>query len=88
MEHLSKWTEYEEEQLFKTGLYAICEMLHMSRFGSADPIHPEEVEQLIAYLKKRIEEWTPSGNTSWKRFDDAVKEVVLAAIEEYKDTSA
>jgi hypothetical protein len=74
-----------DEDLFRLGIYRICEALHMSANGSSDPL-PDETRELYAdYLSRRIKDW---DIVSSSMFDDAMFILVNAAIDEAADERA
>lgn len=56
--------------------------LHGSHTGASDPLAPSDREDAVAFLTERVERWKPSSPARSKRFDDAVREVLKAALEE------
>lgn len=65
-------------------LLDLCLRLRMACNGSADPISVPETHAALAYLRKRLLNWTPSQPSS-KRFDDCVRRLACEAIKEVED---
>lgn len=57
--------------------------LHMSHMGGSDPFRPEDRDRYVAFLTERVEKRRPSIKLG-KRFDDAVREVLKAALDEVR----
>lgn len=70
------------DRLFTVGLYSLAEGLRMQANGSADPWDAERVDETVAYLRERLACWTDRRERS-RRFDNAVRECVEAALEEW-----
>lgn len=69
---------------YKYDLMAVCQDLHMNHSGASDSFLCEPRgfrEKLIAFLRERLDNWTPSV-PSFKAYDDAVKAVVEATLAE------
>lgn len=62
-------------------LLDLCLWLRMAHNGSADPISDEETHEALAYLRRRLIHWKPS-HPSGKRFDECVRQLVIAAHDE------
>lgn len=54
----------------------------MHFMGTSDPLPASEVAELVGFLKQRLHHWSPSISSS-KRYDDAVKRLILATLKEY-----
>lgn len=61
----------------------ICLGLRGACNGSADPWQPDLVKETLAMLQARMDSWRP-GRKVEERFDNAVKELVAATMEEVK----
>lgn len=72
-------TEWASLNLFDAAL-----QLRMSHDGSMDPMSPEDEAEVIAALEARLDSWRPSLWPERKRADNAVREFVLAVLEEVK----
>lgn len=72
----------DDDAMFKLGLYALCEGLRMQHSGASDPWQPEDVEVVRAYLRKRLDGWTPSLLPRAEKFERLMKMLVKAALEE------
>lgn len=74
--------EPDEESM---SLLALCEALHMVASGSVPEncMRKHEVVQSLNDLREKLAKWAPSQAQS-QRYDDAVKELVLATIAEWK----
>lgn len=77
----------ERENYFRTGLYALCEKLHMHTTGSGDWVEPSEVGKISTYLTDRLENWKPGRDAS-APFDDAVRALVMATLAELQVNAA
>jgi len=55
----------------------------MAKMGSADPLPDEVREQIVRYLKNRVDNWQPSsGGGSY--YDSAVKNLINVVLLENK----
>lgn len=63
-------------------LFDLCLRLRMACNGSADPISIEETHDAMAYLRRRLIHWTPSYHKAGERFDNCVRQLMNATIEE------
>ena len=70
--------------MFGVGLYALSEGLMNQASGAADPWHPEEVAEVVAYLRKRLDAWKPSGCATSAVWDAAVALTVRASLDSYQ----
>lgn len=70
-----------DDELFTIGLYRICEQLHMSGNGSADPMFADERAEMVAYLEKRLSNWHSTTPRAFG-FDTSMKELVRATLAE------
>jgi hypothetical protein len=66
-----------DEELSRDGILALAVEVHMSTNGSGDEPQPG----VVAYLRKRLQDWTASHPSSVE-FDEAVKAVVVVALKE------
>lgn len=75
----------EQERLFgqMTTLPEICLAVRGAVNGAADPWPTEKVDETLVMLRSRLNTWQESSRT-YTRVDNAVKEMVLATIEEVK----
>ena len=71
-----------EEFRAKYTLPSLCLDLRMAYNGSADPFSEEEKCAALAYLKRRLAEWKPTVWPPSAKFDEAVRQLVIATIEE------
>lgn len=62
-------------------LLMICLELHQNATGSADYLNAEQYGQYYHYIANRIKNWKPPLMSS-RRFDNAVRELAKATIEE------
>lgn len=62
-------------------LLDLCLRLRMAANGSADPIAEDAMEEALRYLRLRVSEWRRSTRRS-ARFDECVRQLVLATIAE------
>jgi len=62
-------------------LLDICLDLHMMNNGSYQDMTKEKYEFLVSILKQADEEWF-EGNSKYKIFDDAVRNLIKATLEE------
>lgn len=69
-------------------LMDICLDLRMAHNGSADPIPAKETAEALAYLRERLAAWRPSPLPSGARFDECVRQLVLATIDEVEASMA
>ena len=74
-------TDEQQERLFRVGVYELAEGLRGQHSGSSDPWRDEDIAEVVAYLRKRLADWRPSGPL-WERFDNAVRECIEAALAE------
>lgn len=65
----------------RLSLTDICLALHGSSTGSCDDLSDERRSELRAYLKARLDAWDRPAEL-WKRFDDAVFALCVAALNE------
>jgi len=63
-------------------LLTACVALHMSGSGVTDLLSDEDEAGMLAWLRERLDRWTPTPCEKWRRFDDAVKALVEAAVDE------
>ena len=63
-------------------LLGICLEVHASITGSSDPLSIERIFRNANILDLAIKHWEESPSFS-KKFDDAVKSVIKATLEEY-----
>lgn len=61
---------------------AMCEELHMANTGSSDSLTPERRAELRARLQERLKNWTPSPVAEWAPYDDAIRYLIIATLEE------
>src|SRR6185436_12229518 len=56
----SKWSRDDraDEPL---QILATCEAVHMSLWGSSEPMIPYDMDRCVAFLRKRLAEWRPSA---------------------------
>lgn len=73
----------KQYERYKFELLPICQSIHSSVCGSSDPLDPSILDEYIKFLEMRIENWSKSFKDS-HRFDNLVKELCLAAINEGK----
>lgn len=72
-----------ESECEEWGLLATCEELRMNASGASDSYGPVAREVMAGYLRRRLTGWREG--VAWaKRYDDAVKELVGAALAEYE----
>jgi hypothetical protein len=64
------------------GILTICETLHMSKTGAADPLSEAQVKWYIDFLKNKLEKWVVYPNHL--RYDEAVRALIVATLNEYK----
>lgn len=62
-------------------LLDICLDLHMANTGSFQDVPTNKYKFLVSILKQSIEEWV-DGNAKYKSFDEAVRNLIKATIEE------
>lgn len=60
----------------------ICETLHMSRTGAADPLSESQVNWYLVFLKNKLDKWVVYPNHL--RYDEAVRALIVATLNEYK----
>ena len=60
----------------------ICLGLHMAHTGSSDPLPEEDKASHVAWLRQRLAEWQPTAHAQWGRFDEAVKALIMATLDE------
>jgi len=70
----------ESEYRYAASLAGICEALHMSCWGAADPMSDEEASACYHWLVWRLEHWHQSSPC--RAYDDAVRALVVAAVDE------
>ena len=57
-----------------------CELLHGHYSGSSDGFSDEARDDMVAFLKYRLEHWTVSTRSD-ERYDEAVRQLMLAVME-------
>lgn len=71
----------DNEQLWREGLLSICQRLHMSLCGSADPLSDAERTKVVDYLQWRLDHWKESD--PWAvAYDTFVKFLVQSVLTE------
>jgi hypothetical protein len=70
-----------DEDLHQLGLLAICQALHMSRYGTSDPLPDDVRERYELHLRRRVAKWKPSLTKS-DSYDAIVKALCEAAIDD------
>lgn len=64
---------------YKMSLLTAAQMLHQCTTGAADG----NEDGLVGFIVYRLDHWEPSALKSSRRFDEAVREVCLAALAEW-----
>lgn len=59
-----------------------CLWLRMAKTGAGDPLSPDAVEAMLQALEARLAAWTPSYSPTVAKFDEAVRQLVIATIDE------
>ena len=70
-----------DEDLHQLGLLAICQALHMSRYGTSDPLPDDVRERYELHLRRRVATWKPSPTKS-DVYDAVVRALCVQAIED------
>jgi hypothetical protein len=78
-------TDSEELPLGADNVLDLCLRLRMACNGSADPISIQEMHEALSFLIRRLVHWTPSPPTA-KRFDNCVRQLMCAAIDEVEQS--
>ena len=60
----------------------VCLGLHMAHTGSADPLPSEDKARHVAWLRQRLADWQPTPHAKWERFDETVKTLIMATLDE------
>lgn len=63
-------------------LVACAETLHEHTTGSSDPLSDSEETRVVEFLNMRLREWQTT-HQEFPAYDGAVRNLVLAAIDEY-----
>ena len=63
-------------------LLSACLGLRMAHTGAREPYLPEHAASRIAALKLRLQEWEPSYDPKRAAFDEAVRQLILATLNE------
>lgn len=64
-------------------LVACAEMLHEHTTGSTDPLPNVEEARVLEFLNMRLREWQKTRHQEAIFYDEAVRNLVRAAIDEY-----
>lgn len=64
-------------------LVECAETLHEHTGGSCDPLSDPEETRLVEFLNLRLREWYPTHHKETLVYDEAVRNLVRAAIDEY-----
>ena len=75
-----------QAELFDIGLYSICDAVHGTITGSGDPLRDTDMDEMIAYLRSRLDRWKPSIISRFGAYDSAMYALCLATITEYEAT--
>ena len=76
-----------QREMFGTQtLLEICQNLRMAVNGSADPWHPDDINDAVNMLQSRVDSWKPGPdwNSEAARVDAAVLEYVRAVLAEVR----
>lgn len=60
----------------------LCQHLHTSLWGAAEPWSAEDRARVVAYLKQRLRDWQPSASFKWALFDEAVRMLIVSTLNE------
>lgn len=63
----------------------VAQEIHMHVTGSSDCVHPDEIKRLVDFLRMRLDTWT-APVIHWREFDNTVKALLEAAIQEWEAT--
>ena len=76
----------KRKKYFKLGLLNLAQELHMYKTGSSDYLTHQDVKDIASYLRARLMYWDARSATEpGAIFDEAVKLVVLTALDENKE---
>lgn len=67
-----------------SNLLNICLDLHMQNSGSYDGMNKVVFKCLVSILEDALNEWKETTHLKYKQFDDAVKNLIIATLEECK----
>jgi len=70
----------------RSQLQGLADSLHGHVTGISDSLQPEDLKNTVEELLHRISHWRPSSSPRVERYDNAVKELCLASLEEYNLT--
>lgn len=79
--HFKAPSRYTDDQMFSLGLLHLSETIRLSVYGGSDPIEPADLDAIRDYLQHRLDNWKPTVRPERERYDNAVKELVLASLE-------
>ena len=75
-------TTLDREVMFKVGLFELCVGITQQASGASDPWPDEDIELVRAYLRERLSQWHPNTGTISSDFDEAVRTLVEAALDQ------
>lgn len=67
---------------YEYSILNVCEELHMNLNNTSDTLSEQDMEMVANYLQYRLDGWT-RGIPSTEKYDNAVKELMKAVLEEY-----
>ncbi len=68
---------------YKHQVLDAAQEIHMHVTGASDCVHPDEVKELVEFLKSRLKMWSTPVRP-FREFDNAVEAVLRAAIREWE----
>ena len=80
---VNPWQEPSEPlHRYSYAIVDVCAAIHGSYSGSGDPMAPEQLARLIAWLEDRLGNWYPSQFSDIEAYDKAIRELATAALNE------
>ncbi len=73
---------FERDAKPSLGILEVCQELHMSRTGSADPLSDEMRVAMRTWLSSRLQLWRPSVGEQWRPYDEGIRSLIAATLAE------